>query len=247
LLEGWVSTLIAAVSRSVQLVVVAALAALVVGGAIVLSSSSGDEPTAPAPTRQGVTPAEEVQKLYADIPQDGIRLGERNAPATLVEIADLQCPFCAQYSNQAMPTIVRDYVRTGKIDYELHIRSFLGRDSVRAAGAASAAAQENRMYQFADLFFRNQGPENSGYADAAFIRNIASQVQGLDVDKVVKAADDPVDQPGVREAEQFARNLGSTGTPDFYILKGRQLTPLNPQGTSPEAYAAAIDAALAGT
>lgn len=232
-------------SRTLQLAVVAVLAAVVVAGAIVLSSSSGDEPAAPAPTREGVTPDEEVQELYAGIPQKGIRLGDPDAPATLVEIADLQCPFCAQYSVQALPTIVRGYVRTGKIDYELHFRSFLGRDSVRAAGAASAAAAQNRMYQFADLFYRNQGPENSDYADAGFMRTIASQVQGLDVKRVVAAADDPVDQPGVREAEQFARDLGSTGTPDFYVRKAGRLTPLNPQGTSPEAYAAAIDAALA--
>ena len=231
-------------SRRLQLAAVAVLAAVVVVGAIVLSSSSGDERPASA-AREGASAAREVQELYAGIPQRGIRLGKPGARATLVEIADLQCPFCAQYSVQAMPTIVRDYVRTGKLDYELRIRSFLGRDSVRAAGAASAAAQENRMYQFADLFFRNQGPENSGYADADFMRMIASQVKGLDVDAVVAAADDPVDQPGVRSAEQFARNLGSTGTPDFYIRKGGRLTPLNAQGTSPEAYAAAIDAALA--
>jgi protein-disulfide isomerase len=245
LLEGLVPTLTLAMSRTLQLVVVTALAAVVVVGAIVLSSNGGDEPAAPA--RPGVSPAEEVQELYAGIPQKGIRLGDPDAPLTVVEIADLQCPFCAQYSVQALPTIVRDYVRTGKVNYELRIRSFLGRDSVRAAGAASAAAGQNRMYQFADLFYRNQGPENSDYADADFMREIAGQVEGLDVDAVVAAADDPVDQPGVRGAEQFARDIGSTGTPDFYVRKDGQLTPLAPQGTSPGAYAAAIDAALAET
>ncbi len=234
-------------SRTLQLLVVVALAAVVAGGAILLSSSGDDETPASAPTQEGMTAAQEVERLYQGIPQKGIQLGDPDAPATIVEIADLQCPFCAQYSVQALPTVVRDYVRQGKVNYELHIRSFLGRDSVRAAGAASAAAQENRMYQFADLFYRNQGPENTDYANADFIRSIASQVPGLDVEKLVAAADDPVDQPGVREAEQFARELGSTGTPDFYVrVKGR-LKPLNPQGTSPDAYAAAIDKALAGT
>jgi protein-disulfide isomerase len=235
------------VSRTLQLFLVVALAAVVVGGAILLSSGGGDETPAVAPTQEGVTPSQEVERLYEGIPQKGIRLGDPDAPATIVEIADLQCPFCAQYSVQAMPTVVRDYVRTGKVNYELRVRSFLGRDSVRAAGAASAAARENRMYQFVDLFYRNQGPENSGYADAAFIRGIASQVPGLDAEKAVAAADDPVDQPGVRGAEQFARDLGSTGTPDFYVRKGGRLSPLAPQGTSPEDYAAAIDQALAGT
>ena len=230
-------------SRGVQLILVVALAAVVVVGAIVVSSNGGDDP--PPPASPGAPPAEDVQALYEGIPQNGIRLGDADAPATLVEIADLQCPFCAQYSVQALPTIVRGYVRTGKLSYELRIRSFLGRDSVRAAGAAAAAAEQDRMYQFADLFYRHQGPENSDYADDAFMRMVASQVEGLDVESVVRAADDPLAEPAVRRGEQFARDLGSTGTPDFYIRKGGQLTPLDPQGTSPGAYAAAIDAALA--
>jgi protein-disulfide isomerase len=230
-------------SRAVQLAAVTILAAIVVVGAIVLSNNGADDP--PATAKPGVTPAQEVSELYAGIPQRGNRLGDPEAPATLVEIADLQCPFCAEYSTQALPSIVRDYVRTGRLNYELQIRSFLGRDSVRAAGAAAAAGDQSLKYQFADLFFRNQGTENSGYADDDFIRDIAGQVEGLDVEPVVAAADDPLSQPAVRRAELFARGIGSTGTPDFYIRKGGRLTPLTPQGTTPEAYAAAIDAALA--
>jgi protein-disulfide isomerase len=232
-------------ARSLQLALVTVLAAVVVVGAIVVSGSGSDDETpVPPPSQAGATPAEDVAALYEGIPQKGIRLGKAGAPATLVEIADLQCPFCAQYSVTALPTIVEDYVRTGRIAYELRIRSFLGRDSVRAAGAAAEAARENRMFQFADLFYRNQGPENSGYADADFMREIAGQVDGLDVESVVAAADDPLSYPAVERNEMFARRIGSTGTPDFYLRKNGQLTPLSVQGTSPEDYAAALDAAL---
>ena len=234
-------------SRLLQLALVAVLAVVVVVGAIILSSGGDDDPAPPSTSEPGMTPAEEVAALYDGIPQDGIRLGDPDAPATLVEIADLQCPFCAQYSVQALPTIIDDYVRTGKVAYELRIRSFLGRDSVRAAGAAAEAAEQDLMYQFVDLFYRNQGSENSGYADAEFIRGIASQVEGLDVESVVAAADDPLSYPAVRRGELFARRVGSTGTPDFYVRRNGQLTPLAPQGTAPQDYAAALDAALAGS
>jgi protein-disulfide isomerase len=216
---------------------------LLVIGAIVVSGCGG-EPDPPAAVEPGMTPAEEVAALYEGIPQAGIRLGEADAPATLVEIADLQCPFCARYSTQVLPSIVEDYVRAGKVAYELRIRSFLGRDSVRAAGAAAEAANENRMYEFADLFYRNQGPENSDYADDAFMREIASQVEGLDAERVVAAADDPLSYPAVRRGEMFARRIGSTGTPDFYVRRGGELTPLSVNGPAPEDYAAALDAAL---
>src|SRR5262245_27630227 len=172
-------------SRGLQLGLVTVLATIVVVVAVVVSGSGGDDETPVAPPATAAsTPAEDVAALYEGIPQQGMRLGKADAPVTLVEIADLQCPFCAQYSVTAMPTIVEDYVRSGKIAYELRLRSFLGRDSVRAAGAAAQAAKENRMFQFADLFYRNQGPENSDYADADFIREIAGQVDGLDVEAV---------------------------------------------------------------
>jgi protein-disulfide isomerase len=220
-----------------QLGAVVALAAIVVVAAILLSGGNGDDGTAP----------KGQEDLYAGIPQAGIHLGKAGAPATLVEIADLQCPFCAAYSREALPSVVRDYVRPGRVRYELHFRSFLGRDSVRAAGAAAYAASENRMYQFADVFYRNQGPEESGYADSAFIRSIAGQVDGLDPAKAAAAADDPLGWPAVKAGEVFARRLGSTSTPDFYVRKGGRLAPLNVQGTAPEDYARALDAALAGT
>jgi protein-disulfide isomerase len=227
-----------------QLAAILVLAALVVVGAILLSGGSDDE-KAPAPRAPSTrSEAQEVEQLYAGIPQDGIHLGKAGAPATLVEIADLQCPFCANYSRTVLPSVVRDYVRSGRIRYELHFRSFLGRDSVRAAGAAAYAAQQDLMYQFADVFYRNQGPEESGYADSGFIRRVAAQVPGLVPAKAVAAANDPLAQPLVPQGEQFARKLGSTGTPDFYVRQGGRLRPLNAQGTAPEDYARALDAAL---
>jgi protein-disulfide isomerase len=225
-----------------QLSGVVVLAALVVVVAILLS---GDDEETPAPRGTSApTVAEEVEQLYKGIPQDGIHLGDPKAPATLVEIADLQCPFCAQYSTGALPSIVEDYVRPGRLRYELRFRSFIGRDSVRAAGAAAYAAQQDLMYQFADVFYRSQGPEESGYADRAFIEQVAGQVAGLDPKKTADAADDPLSQPLVRQGEQFARDIGSSTTPDFYVRKGGRLQPLQPQGTEPEDYAAALDAAL---
>jgi protein-disulfide isomerase len=227
----------------IQLAAIAALAAVVVVVAIVVSSGGDDAETAPPPT----TPAtqDEVAALYEGIPQRGIRLGERGAPLTLVEFADLQCPFCMQYSTQALPAIVREYVRSGRIAYELRIRAFLGRDSVRAAGAAAYAAGEDRLFQFADLFYRNQGLENSGYVDDAFVRGIAEQVEGLDPEAAVAAADDPLRFPLVRAGERAAQRAGSTSTPDFYVRRGAgELEPLEVEGTSPDAYARALDAAL---
>jgi len=240
---GWLSS--GSVNRRalLQLAAVMALAALAVGGAILVSGDGAEPP------RAAGQEAADPLAVYDGIAQDGIRLGEDDAPVTLVEFADLQCPFCAQYAVQAMPSIVRDYVAPGRIAYELRIRAFLGRDSVRAAGAAAYATRKDRLYQFADAFYRNQGLENSDYADDAFIRGIAEPVAGLDPEAAVAAADDPLRFPIVRATERAAARIGSTGTPDFYVRRAgaQKLEPLEVRGTGPEAYAEALDGVLGGS
>jgi protein-disulfide isomerase len=212
---------------------------------VVLAAGCGGGDDAPAPARPAAPdPAREVARLYEGIPQDGVRLGE--APVTLVEFADLQCPFCARYSREVMPTVVRDYVRTGRIAYELRMRAFIGRDSVRAAGAAAVAARQDRLYRFSDLFYREQGPENSGYVTNAFVRGIADQVPGLDVERVVAAANDPLAQPLVHEAQRMAERVGSTGTPDFFIRRdGGSMRRMRVRGHAAEDFTRALEAALA--
>ena len=56
-----------------------------------------------------------VRSELQGIPQSGIALGSPKAPVTMVEFADLQCPFCAQYERDVFPTILDRYVRTGKV------------------------------------------------------------------------------------------------------------------------------------
>jgi protein-disulfide isomerase len=217
-----------------------ALAAVVVLVAIVLSG--GDDTETPAPAGQDGT--KEALALYDAIPQAGIFLGDPKAKATLIEFADLQCPFCGQYSTDVMPTVVEQYVRPGTIRYELRIRSFLGEDSIRAAGAAAAAAKENRLYQFVDLFYRRQGPENSGYVTASFLQDVA-RAAGVDPAAAVAAAADAKRQPLVLAAERTAIDIGSGSTPDFFLrVPGGRLVPVEPGDLTPQAMTEALDEAL---
>jgi protein-disulfide isomerase len=217
-----------------RLGLVLALAVVVVIGAIVVSGGSSGSNASPAASGT----------LFKGIPQQGVTLGRASAPATLIEFADLQCPFCAEYSNNALPTVVKDYVRTGRLRYELRLRSFLGPDSVKAAGAAAAAGAENRLYQFADLFYHRQQQENTGYVTTSFLRSIATGA-GVDPAKALAGAARPGAQPSVKRAETLARDLGSNSTPAFYLrLKGGRLVPVTPQALTGQAMSAALDKAL---
>jgi protein-disulfide isomerase len=229
-----------------RLGLVLSLAVIVVIAAIVLSSGGGTKASGSGGSG-GTSDAAASAALFKGIPQQGVHLGQASAPATLIEIADLQCPYCAQFSDDALPTVVKDYVRTGRLRYELHLRSLLGPDSATAAAAASVAAKENRLYTFADLFYRRQKTENTGYITPTFLRGIATGA-GVDPSKAVAAAANPSAQPAVAQAERLASSLGSNSTPDFFLrLKSGRLVHVQPQDLTGPAISQAIDQALAGT
>ena len=164
--------------RRLMVLAGATLAALVVVGVLIAVSQSGGDDESGLGAGESISGVRAVNELYDGIPQDGATLGNPNAPATMVEFLDLQCPFCAEYTRDALPTIVKRYVRSGQLKLELRPVAILGPDSATAAAAAAAAAQSNRIWQFSDLFYLNQGRENSGYVDDAFLRRIA---RGADV------------------------------------------------------------------
>src|SRR4029079_6162560 len=111
---------------------------------------------------------------FKGIPQSGIALGSPKAPVTMVEFAALQCPCCAEYQRGVFPTILKRYVRTGKVRVELRLLRFLGPDSDRLARGAAGAEAQDRMCQCVELAYQRQGAENSGYATDDFINSLAA-------------------------------------------------------------------------
>jgi protein-disulfide isomerase len=227
-------------------------AVVVVVIAIAVSQGSSDDDSAGAgggPTASGGGAQQgqsaEVKQLFGDIPQRGVTLGQSDAPATLIEFADLQCPFCAQYTTGALPTVIQDYVRTGRLKMQLRLLRFIGPDSERGAEVAAAATLQNKGWDFSDVFYRNQGQENSGYATDAFLEGLARETPGLDVEQLNSDLDSPAAERFIRQAERQANTLGVSGTPTFFVQKGNgapqqlQLSSLDADSVT-----AAIDSAL---
>src|SRR5919108_374636 len=157
----------------------------------------------------------------------------------IVEFADLQCPFCAQYERDVFPTILKRYVRTGKVRLELRLLRFIGPDSDRLARVAAAAADQNRMWQFVALAYQRQGRENSGYATDDFINSL-SAAAGLKSPDAGAAAEQQV-----RRDEQAARTLGIDSTPSFLIGKtGGTLHRFEPSDLTPGSFIPEIQKAL---
>ncbi|WP_354700167.1 hypothetical protein DSM112329_00431 [Paraconexibacter sp. AEG42_29] len=233
---------------------VGAAAAVIV--AVALATSGGgddDEPAAPAPTSAAVAGAAESSEMLTGVAQSGNTLGDPKAPVTLVEFADLQCPFCRDYAVQTLPRVIQDYVRTGKVKLELRLLTFLGPDSVRGSQVAARAGEQNKLWNFVDLFYRNQGEEQTGYGTDAFLKKLTAGVSGLDSAKVFASPVTETATEADKEADSLAAANGVTGTPAILIgksggpLKAVDGLTFDDSGADYDRVKAALDAALTGS
>jgi protein-disulfide isomerase len=218
----------------VRLGLLAALAVVVVVVAVVVAGGdkSDDDGGSKSPAA--------ARSALRGIPQSGIALGSPDAPVTMVEFADLQCPFCKEYSDNVFPELVKRYVRTGKLRLELRLLRFLGPDSDRLARTAAAAAAQNRMWQFVEHAFDRQGAENSGYATDDFINTLAADAGLTQADAGAPA------EVLLRDAERQARRAGIESTPSFLIgPTGGPYEHFQPSDLTPSAFEPRIEEELA--
>jgi protein-disulfide isomerase len=121
------------------------------------------------------------QTAYTADMTDGETLGAASAPVVMQLYSDFQCPACKAFVMQLLPSLVNDFVRPGTLRIEARDLEFIGRgspnESQELAAGAACAARQDRYWQFHDFVFWNQGRENRGDHDAAFIARIADAVE----------------------------------------------------------------------
>jgi protein-disulfide isomerase len=235
---------------SPKVLLIAALAGLVLVGAIVgialavggnSSSSAATIPTVGSLTN-ALPDAAAVQREFAGIPQNGLVLGSAKAPLTMVEYIDLQCPGCRAFETSVAPSIVSEFVRTGKLKIEARPIAFIGPDSIPARQAMIAASEQNRAFNFAQITYANQGTENTGWLNQTFIEHAAASVPGMAVQRLldaqnssaVKNVTDRID------AQRSADRVSQTPT----LLLGKTGSKLKPVSSGATFDAAKLAAAI---
>jgi protein-disulfide isomerase len=217
-------------------------AGLVVALLVVVSASgsgSGTKTASRTAVSGPVAGARESAAMLSGVPQHGLTLGSAKAPVRVIEFADLQCPFCRDYSLSTMPRLVQDYVRPGTVRMEFRSLAFIGPDSERAARVAEAAAQQNNLWNFVDLAYFNQGKENSGWATDAVLRRLAGAVPGLDVNRAFAQRGSAAVTKQLDAANTLATSSGVTSTPTFLVGRGSSLKAVDAAGL-PAAIKAAV-------
>ena len=139
--------------------------------------------------------------------------GDEDAPVTLIEFSDYQCPFCGRFASNTLPQIVEEYIDTGKVklafvDYPLGFHKF----APKASEAAHCAGEQEKYWEMHDVLFENVKalqPENlPKYAEEAGVTDIESFNACLDSGKYEELVNGGV---------AMAKKAGVRGTPGFHL------------------------------
>lgn len=206
------------------LIAVLAVAAVLAAVLIVVSLAGGDDTSTPS-TVQG---AAAVEQLLDGIPQDGNVLGDPDAPVTMIEYADFECPYCGMWARDTFPALVDEYVRPGKVKVVYNGLAFISEDSVEALQAVESARKQTKLWNLTDLVYHNQGAEGSGWVTDDFLRSLGEAVPGLDVDAMMDGRESPEVTSAMAASQQAAVTAGINSTPTFQVGKtGGTMTVVN--------------------
>jgi len=197
------------------------VAAAVVAIAIAISSGGGSKPGGGG-SGGTITGASEVEAELAGIPQSGNTLGQASAPVTITEFADLQCPVCREFNQDTLSKLIPNEVKAGKVKLIFRNLQTATHDEAtfRAqSSAALAGGKQSKQWNYIELFYRNQGEENSGYVNGTFLTNIAKAIPGLDLTQWTQDRTAPSNGATITADAAAAQTLGFNATPSI-LIKG---------------------------
>jgi protein-disulfide isomerase len=229
-----------------QLIALAVAGAVLLASVLIAASLVGGTESSPAaqPAATPAAAAPEQDSLLRGIPQDGIVLGDPRAPVTLVEYADLQCPYCAAWARDAFPVIVDEYVRTGKVRIVFRGLAFVGPDSETALRAALAAGEQGALWNLVHGLFASQGAENAGWVTDDLLRGLGRGAD-IDADRMLEQTDSPAVEREFAAAQAAAERVGVPGTPFFQAgPTGGALESLRVQALDADTFRAELDRLL---
>jgi protein-disulfide isomerase len=226
-----------------------ALAAAAVVVAVVIAAAGGGSGSSSTTTGTGKTTTgggggTEATSTFAGVPQRGDTLGKATAPATLTVFEDPQCPFCREWNIDTLPTVVRDYVRTGRVRIVYRGIVVISDNSLVGLAAIYAAARENKLWNMVEALYERQGEERSGWLTTKVVDDAAHEV-GLSPPRINSTMRSAAVASAIRKSVNEAQRLGINGTPTFAIQRPLgALQQLQVSSLAPGDFTAALDQAL---
>jgi protein-disulfide isomerase len=160
-------------------------------------------------------PAQEEQAARAKLNLEGFAmLGSKEAPLTIVEFTDYQCPFCQRFHTTSFGDLKKNYIDTGKVRfYSRDLPLDFHPNAMRAAEAARCASDQGQFWQLRDVMEANPDKldMNSLMADAADLK--------MNLDTFRACVESEKYKNAVQTDVMEAMKIGANGTPTFVIGK----------------------------
>jgi protein-disulfide isomerase len=190
---------------------------------VVIAVSSGGGSSGLLKSAAAGKAEQQIESLLAGIPQSGQTLGKPNAPVTMTYYGDLECPICKDFTLSSFPQLVSNEVKAGKVKvvYKSFCTATCGGPGQSVfntqQAAAYAAGQQNKFWDYAELFYHEQGTEDTGYVNQGYLNTLAEQTPGLNLKKWQSASGASSLVSQVATDENSGTALGVTGTPTLFF------------------------------
>jgi protein-disulfide isomerase len=208
--------------RRIRMIGGVVLAVVAVVAVAIAISSGGSKKTGLAKGAAATKTVAQVQSLLNGIPQSGARLGNPNAPVTMTYYGDLQCPVCQAFTLSSFQQLVSNDVRSGKVQVVYKALQTATHDQQTfnlQQVAALAAGQQQRFWNYVELFYHEQGAEGSGYVTEQYLDSLARQVPGLNFNSWMSARNATSLTSQIPSDAQAASAIGANATPTL-VFKG---------------------------
>ncbi len=170
---------------------------------------------------QGGGGIERIQEISAE----GRTRGAADAPVTIIEFADFQCPMCRRFAETTGNQIEEEYVANDLVRIEFRNMAFIGSESVQAAEAAQCANDQGMFWEYHDLLFDRQQGENGGAFAPNRLKRFAGDLE-LDQETFDECLDSGQHRQLVLDETDAAEDAGVTSTPWLFVngetVKGAQ-------------------------
>jgi protein-disulfide isomerase len=185
------------------------------------SQPSQNQPT--QPSQQPSQPSQNTQTQVYDVSADDDPfIGDINAPVTIIEFSDFECPFCTRFYKNTLPQLKKDYIDTGKArlvyrDFPLGFHS----NAQKSAEAAECADDQNKFSEMHDKLF-DEGVSGGVTSFKQFAKDL-----GLNTAEFDNCLDSGKYSEEVQKDLEDGQSLGVSGTPTFFI-NGKKLVGAQP-------------------
>ena len=160
-------------------------------------------------------------KGVASVDDDPV-LGDKNAPVTIVEFSDYECPFCKRHFDETLPQLIKNYIDTGKVklvyrDFPLAFHEPMATKEAVAANCAREQGGDSKYFEYHDEVFTRTKSNGNGLAEAD-LTTIATDL-GLNLNSFNTCIADTAQVDEVKKDIADGTAAGASGTPTFVIGK----------------------------